>query len=189
MAASDSSRLVVSLVAHSRDVERFLELPQALFGRLSVLLAPSVGGGLSRPPARLQRDLRQALSLIATRVAGRGVTAAMRERGGPAEVQNSPFYKLIFVTQELTAANDGASAASAFELWQKAVSNCRKELALVRLGMETTGVSADLVLDLRSIELALMRMHGLAGSLLSMQHLSLGPFRLFRTVPWPPAIC
>ena len=28
--------------------------------------------------------------------------------------------------------------------------------------METTGVSADLVLDLRSIELALMRMHGLA---------------------------
>jgi site-specific recombinase len=31
--------------------------------------------------------------------------------------------------------------------------------------METTGVSADLVLDLRSIELALQRMHGLAGIL------------------------
>ena len=31
--------------------------------------------------------------------------------------------------------------------------------------METTGVSADLVLDLRSIELALMRMHGLASVL------------------------
>jgi len=30
----------------------------------------------------------------------------------------------------------------------------------VRLGMETTGVSADLVLDLRSIELALMRITG-----------------------------
>ena len=131
-------------------------------GGSASLLAPPAGGGPSRPPARLQRDLRQALSLIATRVAGRGVTAAMRERGGPAEVQNSPFYKLIFVTQELTAATDGASAASVFELWQKAVSNCRKELALVRLGMETTGVSADLVLDLRSIELALMRMHGLA---------------------------
>ena len=42
------------------------------------------------------------------------------------------------------------------------MSTCRKELGQVRLGMETTGVSADLVLDLRSIELALMRMHGLA---------------------------
>ena len=46
--------------------------------------------------------------------------------------------------------------------WKTAISNCRKELGQVRLGMETTGVSADLVLDLRSIELALMRMHGLA---------------------------
>src|SRR6202034_3042746 len=47
-------------------------------------------------------------------------------------------------------------------VWKAAVSSCRKELGQVRLGMETTGVSADLVLDLRSIELALMRMHGLA---------------------------
>ncbi len=54
------------------------------------------------------------------------------------------------------------TAAPRFEVWKAAISNCRKELGQVRLGMETTGVSADLVLDLRSIELALMRMHGLA---------------------------
>ena len=35
MAVSDSSRLMVSLFAHSRDVERFLELPQPLFERLA----------------------------------------------------------------------------------------------------------------------------------------------------------
>ena len=162
MDVSDSSRLVVSLFAHSRQVERFVDLPQPLFERILILLAPPATGGGPRPSPRLQSDLRQALCLIATRTAGRGVTAAMRERGGHWEVQNSPFYHLIFATQELVRAPDVASAAPCFEVWKAAVSTCRKELGQVRLGMETTGVSADLVLDLRSIELALMRMHGLA---------------------------
>ena len=162
MAITDSSRLMISLFAHSRHVERFLELPQSLFERLSVIVAPPPTGGGPRSSPRLQSDLRQALCLIATRIAGRGVTAAMRERGGGAEVQNSPFYHLIFATQELVAAPDTSAAATRFEVWKTAISSCRKELGQVRLGMETTGVSADLVLDLRSIELALMRMHGLA---------------------------
>ena len=162
MAVTDSSRLMISLFAHSRHVERFLVLPQSLFERLSVIVAPPPTGGGPRSSPRLQSDLRQALCLIATRIAGRGVTAAMRERGGRAEVQNSPFYHLIFATQELVAAPDAEAAATRFGVWKTAISNCRKELGQVRLGMETTGVSADLVLDLRSIELALMRMHGLA---------------------------
>jgi site-specific recombinase len=162
MAVTDSSRLMISLFAHSRHVERFLELPQSLFERLSVIVAPPPTGGGPRSSPRLQSDLRQALCLIATRIAGRGVTAAMRERGGQVEVQNSPFYHLIFATQELVAAPDATAAAGRFEIWKTAIGSCRKELGQVRLGMETTGVSADLVLDLRSIELALMRMHGLA---------------------------
>jgi site-specific recombinase len=162
MAVTDSSRLMISLFAHSRDVERFLELPQLLFERLTTILAPPATGGGPRSSPRLQSDLRQALCLIATRTAGRGVTAAMRERGGRVDVQNSPFYHLIFATQELVGAADASAAAPRFEVWKAAVSSCRKELGQVRLGMETTGVSADLVLDLRSIELALMRMHGLA---------------------------
>ena len=140
------------------------DLPQPLFERLSMLLAPPATGGGPRPSPRFQSDLRQALCLIATRTAGRrGVTAAMRERGGRVEVQNSPFYHLIFVTQAL-AESGGCreTAAPRFEVWKAAISSCRKELGQVRVGMETTGVSADLVLDLRSIELALMRMHGLA---------------------------
>jgi site-specific recombinase len=162
MDLSDSSRLMVSLFAHSRDVGRFLELPQPLFERLSDLLAPAPTGGGPRRSPRLQSDLRQALCLIATRTAGRGVTTAMRERSGNSEVQNSPFYHLIFATQQLVGAADADAAVACFEVWKTAVSSCRKELGQVRLGMETTGVSADLVLDLRSIELALMRMHGLA---------------------------
>ena len=162
MAVTDSSRLMISLFAHSRHVERFLELPQSLFARLSVIVAPPPTGGGPRSSPRLQSDLRQALCLIATRMGGRGVTAAMRERGGRVEVQNSPFYHLIFATQDLVAAQDAEAAAGRFEVWKTAISSCRKELGQVRLGMETTGVSADLVLDLRSIELGLMRMHGLA---------------------------
>ena len=162
MAVTDSSRLMISLFAHSRDVDRFLALPPTIFGRLNALLAPPPAAG--RPPAspRWQGDLRQALCLLATRTAGRGVTAAMRERSGKVDVQDSPFYSLIFATQELVAAPDLATASHRLEIWKAAVSSCRKELGQVRLGMETTGVSADLVLDLRSIELALMRMHGLA---------------------------
>jgi site-specific recombinase len=165
MDVSDSSRLMVSLFAHSRDVERFLELPQPLFERIRALLAPPATAGGPRMSPRLQSDLRQSLCLIATRTAGRGVTTAMRERGGDWTVQNSPFYHLIFSTEMLVQATDAASAAPRFQVWKEAVSACRKELGRVRVGMETTGVSADLVLDLRSIELALQRMHGLAGIL------------------------
>lgn len=162
MDVSDSSRLIISIFPHSRDVERFLDLPQPLFERILSLLAPPPTGGGPRSSPRLQGDLRQALCLMATRVAGRGVTAAMRERGGHADIQNSPFYHLIFATEELVRATDAASAIPLFDSWKTAVASARQELGRVRVGMETTGVSADLVLDLRSIELALTRMHGLA---------------------------
>ena len=162
LSISDSSRLLVSLFATSRDVERFLELPQPLFERLRMLLAPPATAGGPRPSPRLQSDLRQALCLIATRTAGRGATGAMRARCSQCEFENSPFYQLIFSTQQLVHANDAGSTVTALEVWKAGVSRCRKELGHVRLGMETTGVSADLVLDLRSIELGLMRMHGLA---------------------------
>jgi site-specific recombinase len=162
MAVTDTSRLMISLFAHTRDVERFLELPQSLFERLSLLLAPPPTGGGPRSSPRLQNDLRQSLCLLATRTAGRGVTAAMRERSGRVEVQGSPFYRLVFATQDLVEAGSASAAEPLFEVWKTAIRNCRKELGEVRLRMETTGVSADLVLDLRSIELALMRMHELA---------------------------
>ena len=162
MDLSDSSRLMVSLFAHSRDVERFLELPQPLFERLADLLVPAVSGGGPRSSPRLQSDLRQALCLLATRTAGRGVTPAMRDRAENREIRQSPFYGLIFATQQLVEAADAETAAPRFAVWREAVSSCRRELGRVRVRMETAGVSADLVLDLRSIELALMRMHGLA---------------------------
>jgi site-specific recombinase len=158
-AETDSSRLLVSLFATSRDVERFLELPDYLFERLRALLWPSASGpsGSPKPTPRVQQDLREALCLMAARTAGRGVTPAMRERGGRSGIESSPYYQLIFATENLVRAN-ASSVALRLAEWRAGVARCREELDLVHSDMEDSGVSADLVLDLRSIEMALTRM-------------------------------
>lgn len=162
-ADTDMSRLMVSLFSTSPDVERFLALPDHLFERLRMLLWPSASGpaGSPKPTDRVQQDLRQALCLLATRTAGRGVTAAMRERGAGSNVEASPFYRLIFATENLVQA-DVSSNASRWAEWKASIVRCREELDLVHGKMEVSGVSADLVLDLRSIEMALTRMGHLA---------------------------
>ena len=50
MAVTDSSRLMISLFAHSRDVERFLELPQSLFERLSMICSLRLPRAVDRAP-------------------------------------------------------------------------------------------------------------------------------------------
>ena len=162
MAVTDSSRLMIALFAHSRDVERFLELPQPLF-RTSEhdSRSASYGGWAAFLSSLAERFAPGTVPDCYAHCRPRRHRSHARS-WRPAEVQNSPFYHLIFATQQLVEATDAAEAAPRFEVWKAAISSCRKELGQVRLGMETTGVSADLVLDLRSIELALMRMHGLA---------------------------
>jgi site-specific recombinase len=162
-AETDTSRLMLSLFSTTRDVERFIALPDYLFERLRALLWPSPSGadGSPKPTGRVQHDLRQALCLLATRTAGRGMTAAMRARGAGSNVEASPFYQLIFATENLAQA-DAPSTLPRVAEWKACVVRCREELDLVHQNMETSGVSADLVLDLRSIELALTRMGHLA---------------------------
>ena len=165
-AESDTSRLVISLFASSRDVERFLELPDYLFERLRVLLWPEARpGGPVEQNTRVASDLREALRLMATRITGRGISGAMRQRGGHHPVETSPFYRLIFVTEDLVGASDAQSMTECLAEWRACVRECREELDLVHLHMEGAGVSADLVLDLRSIEMGLTRMGRLAALL------------------------
>ena len=161
-AESDTSRLMVSLFANSSDLERFLNLPDYLFERLRLLLWPEPGAGALQPTTRIARDLRDALRLMATRITGRGISAAMRERGGRHPVESSPFYRLIFATEDLVRASDARFTSECLAKWRGCVRECREELDLVHLHMESAGVSADLVLDLRSIEMGLTRMGRLA---------------------------
>ncbi len=161
-AESDTSRLLISLFANSRDVERFLELPDYLFERLRVLLWPAGRDGPAQQNTRVASDLREALRLMATRITGRGISSAIRERGGQHPVESSPFYRLIFVTEDMVRASNAQSMAECLARWRVCVRECREELDLVHLHMEGSGVSADLVLDLRSIEMGLTRMGRLA---------------------------
>ena len=73
-----------------------------MFERLLRILWPSNGVAA----AHVEEDVRQALCLLATRVAGRGATAAVRQRGSTKHVEDSPFYRLIFATEAFVRAAD-----------------------------------------------------------------------------------
>ena len=165
--ASDAGLLFTSIFSSTQAVARFSAMPEETFQRFRKLLWPSEG---FHSALRLRYDIRQALRLLATRVAGRGVTAAIRERGTTSDVHDSPFYRLIFATEMFVVkdktdhARDKAhelgadSRLTEVMLWQEAIHRCRKELDHVHLQMEDAGVSSALVYDLRSIEAALERM-------------------------------
>jgi site-specific recombinase len=169
--ASDAGLLFTSIFSSPQSVARFSAMPEETFQRLVRLLWPPEG---FQAALRLQHDLRQALRLLATRVAGRGVTAAIRERGTTRDVHDSPFYRLIFATemfvvkQKSDYARDRARTSgpdailTEAMLWRESVRRCRKELDHVHRQMEDAGVSSALVYDLRSIEAALERMELLA---------------------------
>ncbi len=162
-ADSDAGLLFTNIFSSPQAVKRFTALEPALFQRFVTLLWPPKG---FQSALRVQQDLRQALRLLATRVAGRGVTVAIRERGTTPDVHDSPFYRLIFATEMLVVkANSDVGPSmrqSQALLWQESVHRCRLELDHVHLQMEDAGVSSALVYDLRSIEAALERMEMLA---------------------------
>ncbi len=164
---SDTGRLFAEVFPSQVAVERFVGQQRFVFERLMKILWPGDGAAA----ARIEEDVRQAICLLATRVAGRGVTAAVRQRGSTKHVEDSPFYRLIFATDALvsvgakeTLVRAGDEAARQQELagWQEAVRRCVEELDQIHLHMEDAGVSSALVYDLRSIEASLLRMEMLA---------------------------
>jgi site-specific recombinase len=155
----DAARLFTAVFSTQRAVERFLSLDGFLFSRLVRLLSP--------PDVlpRLHRDLREALRLLAARVAGRGASAAIRERGSGLAVEESPFYRVVFATEEFVRADDQELRRAHFETWESAIHACREELVQVRLHMEEAGVSTGLMFDITSMEATLDRMELLAATL------------------------
>jgi site-specific recombinase len=156
---SDSGRLFAEIFASSGAVERFAEQQSFVFERLVRILWPPAG---CLAVEHVREDLRQALCLLATRVSGRGVSAAMRQRGSAHLVEDSPFYQLVFATELLVRATPGAPRQASLAAWHLAVARCVEELNLIHLHMEDAGVSSALVYDLGSIEAGLGRMRLLA---------------------------
>ena len=151
----DSARFIAEVFPTSAAVERFVAQKSSVFHRLMQVF------GSPREdvfPARVRQDLRQALSLLAMRVGGRGVTAALRERGSVGPVEQSPFYRLVFATDKLVGAAAPRPDSAEVRQWHEVARQCGEELEEVHLHMEHEGVSSALVYDLRSIEQTLGRM-------------------------------
>jgi len=160
---SDAGILFTSVFSSQKAVDRFVSLDPAIYARLKVLLTPIHGFEVN---SRMEHALRQALRLLATRVGGRGVTAAVRARGTTTDVHDSPFYRLIFATEvfvDLTKpVEEPDSPLLRAMLWHEGVHRCRAELDHIHEQMEEAGVSSGLVFDLQSMEAGLERMDLLA---------------------------
>ena len=155
---SDTGRLFAEIFSSPTAVERFTGQQRFVFERLMRILWPRDGAAR----AHVEEDLRQAMCLLATRVAGRGASAAVRQRGSTKHAEDSPFYRLIFSTEDLMRSTGAAERLEAMSQWRDAVRRCVDELNQIHLHMEDAGVSAALVYDLRSIEGSLLRMEMLA---------------------------
>lgn len=172
---SDTARLFTAIFSTHRTVERFLSLNNAAFARFVHILWPE--SGLEAVP-HVSDDIRQSLSLLATRVAGRGVTAAVRQRGTTHNVEASPFYRLIFSTQTfLQSTEQHGGSSPALQAWFDAVHACRSEMIQVSEHMEEAGVSTALVFDLSSMDASLDRMQLLASTIAADAQQSLQPAR------------
>jgi site-specific recombinase len=161
---SDLAGLFATLFPSSRDVERLLSLTPAAFNEIAELTSPaSAPGAESHGLENIARsDMKEAMCLLSTRIASRGLTAAMRQRGSGLPVDHSPFYRFVFETESFVNAGSTENLQKAFILWSAVVRRCREEIEQVHLHMEKTGVSADLMFDLKSIEGSLDRMNAMA---------------------------
>jgi site-specific recombinase len=159
---TDTARIFTAVFASPRAVKRFLDLDPAIFARLvAIFWDPR---GLDAFPS-VRNGIHEALRLLAARVAGRGSSTGVRQRSTTREVEDSPFYRLIFATERFIQPDSSEPADARRERWLEAVFACRGELALVRLHMEDAGVSTGLVFDLSVMDAALDRMELLADAL------------------------
>jgi site-specific recombinase len=161
---TDAGRLFAEIFPSADAVQRFAALQDFVFDRLLRLLSPNPDASSLR---RMQADLRQSMCLLATRIAGRGVTAAVRQRGSVHRVEDSPFYQLVFATETLVRSCPATTHHAPAIAWNAALRRCLEELDQIHLHMEDAGVSSALVYDLRSIEAALARLQSLAATIIA----------------------
>ncbi|WP_446745277.1 hypothetical protein [Silvibacterium acidisoli] len=159
---ADTSRLFGALLGSPAALERFRGIDGFVFTRLAQLFWPPEG--LKAQPG-LREDLHRALRLLAARLAGRGASPAIRQRSRVTEVEQSPFYRIVFATENFVRAESSDEKREHFHAWQGAIDACRDELKQVHLQMEDSGVSTALMFDITSMETALDRMELIGATL------------------------
>jgi site-specific recombinase len=163
---SDAARLLIDLYARDKDVRRFAAHPPDVFRRMVAAFTPADDPDFWE---RQLRDLHEAMRLLAARISGLGLAPEMRERSNTASIARSPFYELVHRTEELVAATGKPQSAACLEGWKQNVARCRQEMEAVYTHMETAGISVELVFDLKTLHLCLMRMEQIAAVLTSAE--------------------
>jgi site-specific recombinase len=159
---SDASKLIVALYSSRHDAARFLATPPELFERLVAVLTPADAQDFWDQP---RNDLREALRLLAARVCSLGLKPEMRERSTASGIFHSPFFQFVSRTESVIRPEDPNQIPERLAAWRTAVERCREEMAEVYRHMETSGVSAELVFDLKKIDACLKRMESLIETL------------------------
>jgi site-specific recombinase len=154
-ADADLSKLLYRLHPDDGYSAGFLQWPEQLFQRTVRVLSPD-----DDPHAwnRQKEDLRQALVLLGTHVAGMGLSPEVRERCHPYVVEDSPFYRVQQLVGELTHSGSTSAAQALVQALRGETVSCRAELDYMHERMEQTGVSTALEFDMFTLERSLRRL-------------------------------
>lgn len=158
----DTSKLIVALYSSRKDAQRFLAMPSELFERLVNALTPENGREFWEQP---RQDLREALRLLAARVCSLGLKPEVRERTDASGIFHSPFFQLVNRTEGVIRPDESSELAERVTAWRAVVERCREQQMQVIRHMETSGVSVELVFDLKKIDACLARMESLVETL------------------------
>jgi site-specific recombinase len=169
-ADSDAAKLLTALYSSDREARHFLQMPPEVFEMLVDVLTPENSADYWE---QQRQDLREALRLLAARVSSIGLRPEMRDRSDTPSIFHSPFYQLVSRTEEVMRYT--SDAAERLSNWHGVVERCREEMSTVHHHMESTGVSVDLVFDLKKIDACLARME----TLLKVQHAADSHGRIF----------
>jgi site-specific recombinase len=154
-ADADLSKLLYRLHPDDGYSAGFLQWPEQLFQRTVRVLSRD-----DDPNAwnRQKEDLRQALVLLGTHVAGVGLSPEVRERCHPYVVEDSPFYRVQQLVGELTHSGSTSAAQALVQTLRGETVSCRAELDYMHERMEQTGVSTALEFDMFTLERSLRRL-------------------------------
>jgi site-specific recombinase len=149
----DLGQIVGRLFPARSDVTWLAGVPPALVARFVEALALHAPSG-GRPWAELERASTDALSLIATRVAGVGLYDAIRVRSPRVPLRQSPFFVLPRATDALLDARltgDHEGSERALAACRSLVVVCLETVQGVTQNLEHAGVSVDVVYRLELI--------------------------------------
>jgi len=156
---SDTSKLLIDLYSTERYAKQFAAIPPDLFQHIAKVLTPC-----DQPQfwLRQERDLEEAMRLLAARISGLGLSPEMRARSSASGIEHSPFYELVLKTEELIASSSSETTPATVDAWKQVVARCRAEMEVVYEHMETAGISVELVFDLKTIQACTVRMEAIA---------------------------